>query len=833
MNESEIQNNTVEDSSWLPDINELYRSVEQDFDLEKPESLTHKNLATDQSESGSVTRYIQAAAVLNTFEPETIKPLTDLQDSVGNPDSEGERNRNIRFLLGSSQMVIKTEENVVLQPRWSLRDSIRQTALAELLRSNNRVDEAINVNSQIAFGKSDAVQQILTAVLQRDLPPLQQLRLEQLIALQRVEPWISGLNLISDNENPNFQNSSEPTLIIQRYIERERLLEPFRHLIGRWENGVFKEYFRGRKNELERLRKYVNVAASQSYSETISRGLDSFSSYLFNLQERPPLVIYGIGGVGKSTLMAKFLLQHTEAREEQRFPFIYVDFDHPDIGSGSLANLLAKIAGQLASQFAAFSKDFTDFQLRVQEDASELKTLNFDYRLIAQKYSADFSRIYNQAVGHNLPLLLVLDTFEEVQQRSRDQVRGIFEFLGWLQGVVPRLRAVIAGRAPVDEDDAGVAVENMALPDLDAEAAIGFLASRGIEDEQTAKEIIELAGRHPLALKLAADLAAEYGLTDIREAVGGSGIFARLRRAWTKTDITGRLYERLLNHITDSEIKKLAHPGLVLRRITPELIRDVLAEPCQVKIETDDEAQQLFERLRLQVSLVSPAEPGVLRHRTDVRRIMLPLILEDEAFSAAARQIQEKAVAFYERGNGTAARAEEIYHRLLLGESPRSVEDRWSEGLEAHFNSDTLDELPTAAQAFVAARINAERNDSVWEAAEINDWELYAERRARRLLDRNEQERAEKVLKQRSERTEGSRLLALEALVLDAQGRQEEAQSAAQTAFELCFENGKNSDLYQDLSALSVVAADLLADGEKYEFFEDEREQRLKSRKKK
>jgi hypothetical protein len=49
----------------------------------------------------------------------------------------------------------------------------------------------------------------------------------------------------------------------------------------------------------------------------------------------------------------------------------------------------------------------------------------------------------------------------------------------------------------------------------------------------------------------------------------------------------------------------------------------------------------------------------------------------------------------------------------MLGESSRSVARRWNAGLDAYLFP-ALDELPPRAQAFVAARIKAERPDAVW-----------------------------------------------------------------------------------------------------------------------
>ena len=53
-------------------------------------------------------------------------------------------------------------------------------------------------------------------------------------------------------------------------------------------------------------------------------------------------------------------------------------------------------------------------------------------------------------IGQNQTLMLVLDTFEEAQYRSRVFVKALFDFLEELQLIAPRLRTVISGRAPVD-----------------------------------------------------------------------------------------------------------------------------------------------------------------------------------------------------------------------------------------------------------------------------------------------------------------------------------------------------------------------------------------------
>ena len=144
--------------------------------------------------------------------------------------------------------------------------------------------------------------------------------------------------------------------------------------------------------------------------------------------------------------------------------------------------------------------------------------------------------------------------------------------------------------------------------------------------------------------------------------------------------IQGQLYQRILGHIHNEQVRRLAHPGLVLRRITPEIILKVLAQPCSVTVRTITEAEQLFGELLREVSLVTPNDDGSLRHRSDVRRVMLDLLRQDEPLMV--REIHRQAVNYYRLQDGPLARAEEIYHRLSLGQQQRTIDERWMSGVE-------------------------------------------------------------------------------------------------------------------------------------------------------
>jgi hypothetical protein len=77
----------------------------------------------------------------------------------------------------------------------------------------------------------------------------------------------------------------------------------------------------------------------------------------------------------------------------------------------------------------------------------------------------------DETTAEDLPFLLVLDTFEEVQYRSADVVRELGSFLSELQSAIPRLRTVIAGRAPIGDFE----TEELELGALDDAAAVGYL----------------------------------------------------------------------------------------------------------------------------------------------------------------------------------------------------------------------------------------------------------------------------------------------------------------------------------------------------------------------
>ncbi|BCB83282.1 hypothetical protein Psuf_005950 [Phytohabitans suffuscus] len=241
-----------------------------------------------------------------------------------------------------------------------------------------------------------------------------------------------------------------------------------------------------------------------------------------------------------------------------------------------------------------------------------------------------------------------------------------------------------------------------------------------------------MVGGNPLTLRVAARYAGHLDPAE-RDAFLAAGPEAtralddELRRAV--------LYDRFLAHIEDDRVRALAHPGLVLRRVTPALIRHVLAPLCGLDEIDDETAGELFELLADEVWLVT-RDGESLHHRSDVRRAMLRMMLDDPSQAGTARAIHEAAVAWY--GNRAdlppeAARVEALYHRLMT--LPPEAEIPPADAPPAMGLGDSIGDLPRPLAAQVRALWGDDLPDE--DAALLPDrtWRAWVSERGQALVD--------------------------------------------------------------------------------------------------
>jgi hypothetical protein len=711
--------------------------------------------------------YELAAAVLAWFEPETLRPLANAP-----------RTGSVTELV--MQCVKSADESG--QERCALSSGRRIEAL-KALREKGLVSAALAANAR----SQDPVQLTLDGYLTGAAKKIEDQTLADLASTHQVCDWLRSAGF------PSIPSVQE---IVQR-VEWLSLLNPFEHVAS-------DSRFRGRKKELAELREYAGVLPPGTTLQTVKRVFES----VFDLQQQPPLLIVGVGGVGKSTLVSRFILEHARALEIHRFPFAYLDFDRPEINPSEPLTLLIEAVRQLGIEYPqarmqcdslgrAWAENAAGSHRTIEAQSKSLRTTTSANQALSIAI-ADFASMVTTLGAKGSPVLFVLDTFEEVQWRSAGSVDAIWNLLEGLQEKMPRLRVVLAGRADVE----GKKTRTLALTGLDSESAVAFLRSHGINDERVAKRVAQQIGGSPLSLQLAAELYRQEGADE-----GGELAISSRTSLFFKMDsalLQRQLYTRVLNHVHDPNVRKLAHPGLVLRRITPELILEVLAEPCGIKIRNLEDAQRLFHALKREVALVSEAPDGSVRHRRDLRMVMVELLRADSA--VRVDDIHERAIVYYKDHSTTAVeRAEEIYHRLSLDQDPYAIADRWMKGVEPHLTS-AMEEFSGRRRAWLASRLGLDVDAATRQLASLEDWESIAVRDAEQLLSHGQGKSALEVIRARKDRPAVGPLVGLEARALVQLGLPEEALDLAEQGFAAAVDAANR----EFSLALALQAADIV-----------------------
>jgi hypothetical protein len=654
------------------------------------------------------------AAVVGTFTPQELAadlgPSGDLKVALG------------RVLENS---VVITQGS---QRRWMLEPAARSAALAELGPGAARVLESFKA-------PRDELSEMVAGLLHGRAPEANALATPSLRNLVNAAEWCALASDVAARMLPVWRQE----------LEKRELIEPFHGLVG--------EHFVGREKELERLRDFVDVVPPSS----VFKGWSRWLSNARHRGSRAPFVLHGVGGIGKSTLMAHFILEHAAVAGERAFPFVYLDFDRVSLDPMNVLTLVSEALRQLGAQFphAANRLEILRSSLRDIREASRVEQMSgsslvqnapqvTDKRRVAEVASTLAEFMHGEQLADR-PFLLVLDTFEEVQARGDAAVGAVFNWLESMSGL-RSLKTVIAGRAPIEEQKVE---ETIQLGNLGDKPALAFLENEGLP-RKLAATILKHVGGNPLSLQLAVRLVKNDDAVATWQSDG---------EALGKLDdlqIQGYLYTRLLKYIDDERVRALAHPGLVIRRITREIISEVLAPVVGLTVTSPQDADALYRALRSEVSLVFE-DGDALVHRKDVRAVMLPLqrAHDPDLFN----RLNRAAADYYRRQRATPQTWVELaYHRLMLDENPF--------GVLAEAPIEVVRGLGSAVEEFSDAAALALR---VWlglvlkksEVKKLPDetWEIYAFRKSTELIGENAPASALELLNDRKSLA-GSRVLA-------------------------------------------------------------------------
>ncbi|MEU2182214.1 ATP-binding protein [Streptomyces thermolilacinus] len=720
--------------------------------------------------------YRRAACLLTSFDPSRLRL----------PDEAAATGRAVMELAADC-----TATGMADRTEWTLKPEVREATLRALPGPDEAL-RALEANLGAA-PEGPGPERVCLEVLRGTPPRMEGAGPDELSDVLQAVLWLSlvpGVIGLPDAR------------VVQGELELARLLQPLERLV--------RVPFMGRDKELAALRDHVHTPGPAPGSAPAVP---------------PPLVVHGPGGMGKSTLLATFLLDSLRSGAETGgtgggvrrfpFPFAYIDFERPTLSVHEPVTLIAEVARQLGIQYPAFRAELDALAAACQEEAHqqraeeervvELNRLATTRAGVGRRSSRRFltgaseresalsrrvGEVLRRAVPGEPPFVLVVDSFEEAQYRGSPALGRMWAVFLALAEAYSRVRAVVSGRSPVGHPAEGARPVEIELHDLDPDASVALLRACGVADPEVARLLADRVGGHPLSLRLAARAAALAGsdAMGVKELIGS--LPARRRDFFRRVDqllVQGILYERILQHIPDPDVRRLAQAGLVLRLITPEVVQEVLAEPCGVTVAGPEDARRLFGTLS-RLDLVEPAGPQAVRVRSDVRAIMLRLAAGDPA--SPTREVERRAVEYYAAREGLEARAEEIYHRLRRGEHPRTVEERWLPGVERLLAGAQDEMSPRAAALLNAHRRRGGASDLVMAEADQEDWERIAAREVEDLLAQGFTGQALARLEERRPWTPCSALHALLAEALDRAGRRAEALRVVSDAIDGAHEAG-------------------------------------------
>ena len=430
-------------------------------------------------------------------------------------------------------------------------------------------------------------------------------------------------------------------------------------------------------------------------------------------ETRQTVLVEGAGGIGKSLTVARFLIDLLESGDPAERPVavLHLDFDRFDLQRARVSTIFGDMIRQIARWWVPGSADRLAGHAR-ELGAASLESVGQSAR--SSEYFRDDSEtarlIADTLREHepNRPLRLIVfaDTYEQVDGFDDEAATAVPRACALLREAGADVMEIYASRTFSDPSlfARGRPPVRIRLSRLGQSESLEILRNEanraGIA---LPRDIADAAQRKlrgwPLALRFAI-LLLPRDPTEFDPAKWLADLETSRER------MQGLLYERVLKRIRDEDVRQLAKPGLLLRRLTAPIVAEVLARPCGLTVD-ETQAQALLQRARMEGQLftVDPTDPEAVWHRRDVRELMIE-DLRREIDDEVAKAIHRGAVEYYARSGdeNVRDRAEEIYHRLQLSQGPEEIEPRWVHGAALRLKN-VVGELPAAAAAYLRTRL--------------------------------------------------------------------------------------------------------------------------------
>ncbi|MCO6458143.1 MAG: AAA family ATPase, partial [Pirellulaceae bacterium] len=344
------------------------------------------------------------------------------------------------------------------QVRWMLREPERVSVLARIIREQGLAGLS-QVRQAARTSDETPLQCALDAVVLGQRRPLETLTAAELSAALQVRRWLSNAAALAQRSSDlDLGPSAEE---IQGRLARLDLIAPIDALL---QHGCL-----GRDVELNRLRQWREDGPSFG-------AFDAFGVML----------LHGIGGMGKSTLLARFIRDLYDATERgASLGWAYIDFDRLPFRDGSTAAVLDEVLRQVGTQFPELRRMIDGYTEQARHADQERGLESFDMWDLDKERTFRVGEVLKAIADRSPspriePFVLVLDTFEELERKrdrfDRPLTYPLIETLRAMSSHVPHLRVVISGRSLPNPDLLAVRDEHVVLVDaLPEEAAARLL----------------------------------------------------------------------------------------------------------------------------------------------------------------------------------------------------------------------------------------------------------------------------------------------------------------------------------------------------------------------
>jgi len=251
-------------------------------------------------------------AVLGWVDPDVLVPIED----------RALKERVLSLLFAECDVDARKHRRL-----WRLRREPRREVLAGLLEDPKRLEETLR---QTGGMDSDPAARLLRRLLRGDSFGPDRLGAMDVSTLLQVAEWAHGI--VKDAPDPHE---------VRGQMARRAMMESFGVLL--------RDGFRGRREELGTLRRFV-WDSPRPDSQVAVFGLS------------------GIGGVGKSTLLARFADDLLDIPRARRPAVVMIDFDRARFASGEPIALTFELTRQIAAWFPALAAPLRGLRHRVRQN---------------------------------------------------------------------------------------------------------------------------------------------------------------------------------------------------------------------------------------------------------------------------------------------------------------------------------------------------------------------------------------------------------------------------------------------------------------------------------